>query len=137
MSAEDWGLIPNTFPTSENVGDMEAMRFIKVSTGVNHFYTKGIQDLIFKIAEDLKVELEQTAPVDPVPYDDYYMTEHMSTHPIKNGRATESEAAYSGHLEYGTAYHGVRHVFFRPATEKFWKKYKEEVVKQMKEILSK
>lgn len=100
------------------------------------FIKEGIQKIIADTAKQLKSDLERDAPFDTVPYDDYHMQDHMTDKPIENGRAVESEAAYSGHLEYGTAYHGVQHVFFQPATWKNWKIYKENVIRAMKGIFT-
>ena len=141
MSAGYEGLLPNTFPTSTPVGNADAIRFTKMVNAVALYYDKGIQEQIREIADDLKEELEQTAPYDTQEIDDYHMTEHMKDSPYvdgaRKGREVESEAAYSGHLEYGTAYHGVQHIFFRPATEKAWIRHKKECIKAMTEILSK
>lgn len=100
------------------------------------FYDDDIQHVIDKHATQIKRDLEMEAPYDYQELDDYHMREHMTKRdyngPLGDGKEVESEAPYSGHLEYGTAVHGVQHVFFRPVDERNKKAYKEEVLKIMK-----
>lgn len=144
VKAWDWnapgkmvqGLVKTGLIPSQKFNQIELLRLQKLILSRNLFIENGIQRVIEKHAKQLRNNIQTDAPYDYEELDNYHMREHMTDKPIKDGRAVESEAGYSGLLEYGTARHGVQYVFFRPATERTWKAYKEEVFKIMKGIFS-
>ena len=123
---------------------IEKLRLETILASRDAFITHGIKRMMREHGEHLRDVLERTAPYDDQEiwgfeqglYQNYHMQDHMSTKPYKDGVEVESEASYSGKLEYGTAYHGVQHIFFRPATWKEWKAYKNNVIKIMRGIFS-
>jgi hypothetical protein len=137
------GLIPGHLPIVTDINKLELLRYDKMIMDIGWYYKTGIQKVIKSQAEKLRKDLVATAPYDAQEiwgyeqgmWQNYHMQDHMTSQPIPDGMEVESEASYSGKLEYGTAYHGVQYIFFRPATEKVWKAYKLEVVNDMKRIV--
>ena len=127
-------------------GDPELMRFVRAYENVMNYYYQGIFEAQVKHGKQLRDDIEQNAPYDShvPPYDDYHMKEHMTIKNVSNpkdvageseGVEIESQAAYSGALEYGTAYHGIQYVFFRPAVEINQREFKLDVIKEMTKAL--
>ena len=138
--------IPTTaYNKTELANKIELVKLTKMRIAIEFFMDNGIQKVIYDRAEQIRSDLEKEAPFDTVPYDEYHMNEHMVRRDFSGnidgkqnvGQEVESEAAYSGHLEYGTAYHGVKHVFFRPVVEKNQKAFKKETIDIVKKIYTK
>jgi len=131
------GLVAGTPYASDKFATIEKTRLNALVFARNEFIENGILKIIDDHATQFKSDLERDAPFDVVGYDDYHMNDHMTKETMsltKKGTKVESEAGYSGLLEYGLASHGVQHIFFRPNMEKNWKAYKEEVIKIMRGI---
>ena len=134
-----------TYQTAELANKIELAKLNKMRMAIENYIDTGIQKTILDSAEQIRSDLEKEAPFDTVPYDTYHMNEHMVRTEFSGsiggkankGQQVDSEAAYSGHLEYGTAYHGVQHIFFRPVDERNKKAYKQEVILRMKKIFTK
>ena len=113
--------------TSQLWGQADYMRLMKAYNNVMEFYTRGIFNLQHEEAEKMWDEIRENAPYDHQEIDDYHMKDHMELNRFKGsvkgssesaeGWEADSEAGYSGLLEYGTAYHGIQYVFFRPSVE--------------------
>lgn len=150
------GMHPRMMPNSnlkttpyasfENYAEM--VRLANAIKNVENYYLEGIQKTIEKHAEIMRSEIQETAPYDFTEsesweqgvFGNYHMKDHMVRRDYEDsklgkGQEVESEASYSGHLEYGTAVHGVQHVFFRPSVERGQKEYKLEVIREMKEAI--
>ena len=134
-----------TYQTAEIANKIELVKLNKMRMAIELFMDNGIQKVIYDRAEQIRSDLEREAPFDKVPYDDYHMNEHMERRGFSGsiegkqneGQEAGSRAKYSAALEYGTAIHGVKHVFFRPVVEANQKAYKQEVILRMKKIFTK
>lgn len=119
----------------------ELARFEMIRAEIINFQEKGIQDLIEKHAEIMRQEIQEAAPYDFQELDDYHMKDHMERRDyngrLGKGQEVESEAPYSGLLEYGTARHRVQYVFFRPSVERGQREFKAESIRILKRIYSK
>jgi hypothetical protein len=133
----DASLKGSPYVTQENAG--EIARLVNILAEIQEFYEEKIQWVIDGAAYDMRAEIEQTAPYDWQELDDYHMKDHMIQRDYDGkwgkGQEVESEAPYSGLLEYGTARHGVQHVFFRPSVERGQREYKKIVIGYMKGII--
>ena len=125
-------------------GDPELMRFVRAYENVMNYYYQGIFETQVKHGKQLRDDIEQNAPYDAQEIDPYHMKDHMTIKNVSNptnvageseGVEIESQAAYSGALEYGTAYHGIQYVFFRPAVEINQREFKLDVIKEMTKAL--
>lgn len=132
-------LVSQQYATEQNM--RELARFDMIKAELISFQNSGIQKLIEKHAEMMRLEIQETAPYDFQELDDYHMKDHMERRDYDGkwgkGQEVESEAPYSGLLEYGTARHGVQYVFFRPSVERGQREYKAEAIKVVKEIYRK
>ena len=128
-----------TIDTISNFGP-DIVRFVKAYENVMNFYYSGIFELQVKHGNRARDDLEQNAPYDYQELDDYHMRDHMVIRESKNpkdvageseGVEIESQAGYSGLLEYGMAIHGKQYVFFRPIVEITQGSFKNEVIQEM------
>ncbi len=119
----------------------ELARFDIIKNDLIKFQNIGVFAIIEKHAEIMRQEILEAAPYDFAELDDYHMKDHMTRKDYNDrlgkGQEVESEAPYSGLLEYGTASHGVQYVFFRPAVERGQREYKKEAVNTVKRLMSK
>lgn len=134
----DPSLKASPYMTLENAGEMARLETaIKL---INEFYTGGIQKLIKEHALIMRDEIRETAPYDWSERDNYHMKDHMVARFYMGGLGAgwevESEADYSGLLEYGTANHGVQHVFFRPTVERGQREYKKDCIRIMTDAIT-
>lgn len=120
---------------------MELARLEYMIFAIHEFYGSGIQKTIDKHATQIRNDLQREAPYDHAELDDYHMREHMTKRDYEGkhgkGKEVESEAPYSGYLEYGTAKHGVQYVFFRPVVERNQIAYKKDCIRIIKGIMTK
>jgi len=124
----------------------DSIRLVKAYNNVMDFYYKGILDLQEKEGEKMRKEIEHNAPYDYAELDDYHMKDHIVIKDFSGsiegsgeqgeGVEIESEAPYSGLLEYGTARHGIQYVFFRPSVELGQRSFKLEVIKEMRKAIT-
>lgn len=106
----------------------------KLIFAIENFTDNGIQAIILEHSKHVQDDLVNEAPYDyEERWDTYHMAEHMEMYDYKGehgvGISVVSGAPYSGHLEYGTATHGVQHIFFRPVVYKNRKLFKEDVIR--------
>jgi len=125
------------FLTLENFG--EIARIMKITTEIDSFVDDGIYDMIEEKAEDFAFEFRYIAPYDFQEIDDYHMSEHIEVNDYNDpedgkGKEIDSEAAYSGLLEYGHTWHGKHQNWFRPTMYKDQALMKAAVVKKILEI---
>lgn len=124
----------------------DAVRLARAYENVMNFYYEGVFKTQLYHGKALRDDIENNAPYDYQELDDYHMKENMTIKAVggridgvpgeSDGVEIESEAPYSGLLEYGTARHGIQYVFFRPAVEMNQREYKQDVIIQMRRALS-
>jgi hypothetical protein len=140
------GALP-THPYISEQNQRELARLAIIFNDLKKFANVGIYGLQEKHAEVIRKEIRDNAPYDATEsssweqgvWGNYHMKDHMERRDyedakIGKGQEVESEASYSGYLEYGTATHGVQYIFFRPAVDKGWKEYKKDAIDTLKAI---
>ena len=123
----------------------DAIRLVKAYNNIMNFYYEGIFKLQDKEGEKMRKEIEHNAPYDYAELDDYHMKDHITIKDFSGsvegsgeqaeGVEIESEAPYSGLLEYGTAMHGIQYVFFRPSVELGQRAFKLDAIREMTKAL--
>ena len=112
----------------------------KLKFAIDDFTKNGIQDLTTKHQKQARNDLQMEAPYDYEELDTYHMRENMDMVDYRGdhglGKSVISRAPYSGLLEYGTAYHGVQYVFFRPIVARTAKAFKEDVIRVLTRMYS-
>lgn len=152
-------LMPNSVLASLKKSDPwigmgpDAVRLVKAYENVMNFYYEGIFKLQDKHGQIMRDEIKEAAPYDFTEspsweqgeWGNYHMKDHITKKNVKGrirdipgeseGVEIESEASYSGFLEYGTATHGVQYVFFRPTVERGQREFKSEVITEMRKAI--